>query len=53
MPTMHKTKRTQPAKMVTIRIAADDRQTLKVHAARNGLTIAQQLTMLLALAQRG
>lgn len=40
MPPMRKTKRTPLAKMVTIRIAADDRRVLKMLAAERGQTIA-------------
>lgn len=49
MPTMRlmrKTSRTQPAKMVTIRIPHNTRQLLKLIAARDGGTIGRLVTQL-------
>jgi hypothetical protein len=46
---MRKTKRTQPAKMVTIRVTAADRRTLKMEAATYSTTIAGYVSKLLSV----
>lgn len=51
MPTMHKTKRTQPPKMVTIRIYATDRKLLKILAAEKCQTIATTVSQLFGAAK--